>query len=61
MAVPKRKTSKGKTRSRARSHKRKIVGTVPCTECGEPHIPHRVCKACGSYKGRQVLTIAQDD
>ena len=61
MAVPKTKTSKSKTRSRSRSHKKQLVGTVPCPECSEPHTPHRVCKACGFYKGRQVLTISQDE
>jgi large subunit ribosomal protein L32 len=28
-----------------------------CPQCGEPAIPHRICPACGFYKGRQVLSI----
>jgi len=23
-----------------------------CSECGEPRIPHAVCKSCGEYNGR---------
>ena len=28
-----------------------------CPQCYAPALPHRVCPACGFYKGRQVLTI----
>ena len=33
------------------------VTFCPCPQCAAPYIPHRVCPACGFYKGRQVLTI----
>lgn len=28
-----------------------------CPQCDAPCIPHRVCPACGFYKGRQVITV----
>lgn len=28
-----------------------------CPQCDAPAVPHRVCPACGYYKGRQVLTV----
>ena len=28
-----------------------------CPKCGEPVMPHRACKACGTYNGRQVKVI----
>ena len=28
---------------------------VPCTHCSAPMVPHRVCPACGFYKGKAVL------
>ena len=31
-------------------------GTV-CPKCGEPVMPHRACKACGTYNGRQVVAV----
>ncbi len=61
MAVPKRKTSKSKIRMRKRSHSKPFVATSTCPQCGAPTQPHRVCLACGTYKGRQVLTIAAEE
>lgn len=59
MAVPKRKLSKQKIRSRKASdaHRRPTQLTKPCPNCGAPHRSHRVCPACGYYRGRQVVTI----
>ncbi|NLJ80600.1 MAG: 50S ribosomal protein L32 [Firmicutes bacterium] len=60
MAVPKRKHSKARTRSRKANWKRiKIMGSVACPNCHEPKLPHRVCLNCGTYKGRQVLTVKE--
>jgi large subunit ribosomal protein L32 len=57
MAVPKRKKSKSKIRSRKRSHKRKLAATQACPQCGAAQEPHRVCPSCGYYRGRQVVTV----
>ncbi len=57
MAVPKRKQSKRKRRQRQASHRIRLTPTKSCPNCGQPHRAHRVCPACGWYKGRQVLTI----
>jgi large subunit ribosomal protein L32 len=35
----------------------KLPQISKCPQCAEPHVPHRVCPACGYYKGRQVLTV----
>lgn len=59
MGVPKRKPSRSRQRMRRAYNS---VLTLPqlgkCAQCDAPSIPHRVCPACGYYKGRQVLTIA---
>ncbi|MCC6933842.1 MAG: 50S ribosomal protein L32 [Deltaproteobacteria bacterium] len=57
MAVPKRKTSKSK-RDKRRSHDALApqFGST-CAQCGATIMPHRVCKECGYYKGRQVLSV----
>lgn len=57
MPVPKRKKSKSKKLMRQRSHKRPITTAQKCENCGEARETHRVCPACGYYKGRQVLTV----
>lgn len=61
MAVPKRKTSKLRIRTRIRSHKRSVVATKPCPQCGAPQQPHRVCPSCGTYRGRQVIMVSADE
>jgi large subunit ribosomal protein L32 len=60
MAVPKRKMSKSKIRSRRRASKADVVQTKSCPECGAAQQSHRVCPSCGYYKGRQVLTVESD-
>jgi len=56
MALPKKKKSKSKKGMR-RSHDRVSVPNVIYCECGEPALPHRVCPACGTYRGRQTITV----
>ncbi|MDX9745122.1 MAG: 50S ribosomal protein L32 [Syntrophales bacterium] len=34
-----------------------LPSTSKCPQCGEPKLPHRVCKACGTYKGREVIAL----
>ncbi|MBR33385.1 MAG: 50S ribosomal protein L32 [Leptospiraceae bacterium] len=55
MAVPKRKTSKQKTRSRRAHHAIGKPNLAPCKNCGSFIMPHRVCPTCGWYKDRIVL------
>ena len=55
MAVPFRKVSKTRKRMR-RSHNALTVNmTTKCPTCGEMIKPHRVCRKCGSYKGKEVI------
>ncbi len=55
MAVPKRKTSKARRDKRRANWKLVIPGMVACPQCGEFKMPHRVCKACGYYNGKEVV------
>lgn len=32
-----------------------------CAHCGAPRIPHRVCLACGQYRGETVLATKTAD
>lgn len=55
--LPKRKISKGR-KGRRRAHD--AIGVphlIECPNCHERRLPHRVCPACGQYKGRQVLDV----
>ncbi|MGZ4032657.1 MAG: 50S ribosomal protein L32 [Tumebacillaceae bacterium] len=55
MAVPQRRTSKTRKRMRRTHFKITAPGLVECPQCHEMKLAHRVCKACGSYKGRTVV------
>ena len=58
MAVPKKKTSKAKGRSRRASAWR--LGAPPRSECPQCHrakLPHVVCGNCGWYGGRQAIDV----
>jgi large subunit ribosomal protein L32 len=59
MAVPKKKTSKSKSRSR-RASAWKITATArsTCPRCGAVKRPHVVCGNCGWYHGRQAIDVA---
>ncbi len=58
MAVPKRKTSKTRRdKRRASSYRLNKVTLTVCPQCNEPKLPHRVCRACGYYKNREVIEV----
>lgn len=60
MAVPKRKSSRQRRDKRRSAHwKLDMPGIVKCPTCGEYVLPHRACKACGSYGGRKVIEVAE--
>ena len=59
MAVQQSKVSKSKVRMRHAANRYKGVQASVCKYCGEPCLPHRVCKHCGMYDGKQVITIKQ--
>lgn len=60
MAVPKRKQSKRRIRSRKASHRRPAEAVQACPQCGSSRQPHRICPSCGYYRGRQVVTVEAD-
>ncbi len=58
MAVPKRRTSKTrKNKRRASSYTLRKANMAECPQCHEIKLPHRVCKSCGYYKNREVITV----
>lgn len=57
MALPKRKTSRSKTRSRRAHHAIGKPNLVKCKNCGSYIQPHRVCNECGFYKEGVVIQV----
>jgi large subunit ribosomal protein L32 len=60
-AEPKGKTSKARTHSRRSANwKLSLPGIVECPRCRKMRLSHRVCKSCGYYDGRQVISVDTD-
>ena len=58
MAVPKKKTSKAKSRSRkASAWTLEAPSRSLCPRCGATKVPHIVCGNCGWYAGRQAIDV----
>ena len=63
MAVPKKKVSHSRKMKR-RSSVWKLeqpTNIIKCPQCGEPILAYRVCKACGYYKGEQVVAVNNEE
>jgi large subunit ribosomal protein L32 len=61
VAVPKRRTSRMKRDQRRANHDKVTApNLIPCPNCADMMVPHRVCPSCGHYKGRQVEEGTED-
>ena len=62
MAVPQKRQSNTRRNKRRANHDKMSAPTVvTCPECSEPKRPHRVCPNCGTYAGRQVLELEDEE
>ncbi|MGI6152775.1 MAG: 50S ribosomal protein L32 [Christensenellaceae bacterium] len=55
MAVPKRRTSQQRKRTRRAHWKLAAPSLTECPQCHQPKLAHRVCKTCGYYNGRLAV------
>ena len=53
---PKNKSSKGRRDKRRANWKMSAPTLVKCSKCGALMVPHRVCKACGSYNKKEIIS-----
>ena len=54
---PKNKSSKSRRDKRRANWKMSAPTLVKCSKCGALMMPHRVCKACGSYNKREIVKV----
>lgn len=57
MPVPKKRRSKSKKRMKIVNYRIDAPDIKVCPQCGAPTVSHQVCKACGTYKGRQIIKV----
>lgn len=58
MAVPKKRKSQAKTRSRRANHdKTTAIKLQNCPQCFAPKRSHRACADCGFYGEEQVVEV----
>ncbi|MEW6361950.1 MAG: 50S ribosomal protein L32 [Pyrinomonadaceae bacterium] len=61
MPNPKRKHSKSRTRQRRAHDALSIPPYIIDKQTGEPRLPHRIDPKTGTYKGRKIIDIAEDE
>lgn len=59
MGVPKKRTSKQKRDQRRANWKVSPPNVTRCASCAAPVLSHRICPSCGTYKGKQVVQVAE--
>ncbi|HEX8834529.1 MAG TPA: 50S ribosomal protein L32 [Abditibacteriaceae bacterium] len=55
MALPKRRKSHARVRTRRANWKAAPITKTSCPHCAATIVPHRACMSCGYYNGRQIL------
>ena len=57
MPVPKWRHTKSRRNKRRMHLFIKAPALAICPKCGKPILPHNACKACGFYKGEEVIDV----
>jgi len=60
MAVPKKKTTKGKRNMRRMHISIEEPSLVECGKCKQKKVMHTVCGNCGYYKGKKAIDVADE-
>ena len=59
--LPKKKHSKRRQGGRfARYRHIRPVSLAECPQCHNAKLPHRMCRKCGYYNGREVVPVEAD-
>ncbi len=60
MAVPKKKSSKARSRKRRSHWHLEMPAMAGCPHCGATKRPHFVCPECGFYRDRLIIAAKED-
>lgn len=61
MAVPKRRSSKTRGRTRRAQWRTAAPNLSRCAQCNSIKRAHHVCPKCGYYGGRQAVAVADEN
>jgi large subunit ribosomal protein L32 len=59
--LPKRKTSKSRTRTRRSHHRLKATNYSVCPKCDQAKLPHAACQNCGYVNPSITLKLAEEE
>ncbi len=54
---PKKRHSRQRQGKRRASIRLSVPHGATCSNCGNKHVFHSICPACGFYKGAQMMTV----
>jgi large subunit ribosomal protein L32 len=60
MANPKRKWSKARTSRHRSNWNLSVPSLVDCPKCHTKKMPHKVCKTCGFYDGKEIIKMTEE-
>lgn len=60
MPLPKRRHSNARTSKRRAHDGLQAKGLSRCPRCQALTLPHRACRSCGYYRGRQVVQRTEE-
>lgn len=61
MAVPKQRHNRSRTRRRRGGHdKQKTISLIKCSSCQKDIESHKLCPYCGSFNGREVISMTTE-
>lgn len=59
MPNPKTRHSKARGRKRRTHYKLEAPNVNNCNNCGAPVLSHHVCAACGFYRNKPMIAVAE--
>jgi large subunit ribosomal protein L32 len=59
MPLPKRRHSGTRRDKRRANDALSQPASSFCPNCQEPKQPHRICKSCGYYDGKEVIKVSE--
>jgi large subunit ribosomal protein L32 len=59
--LPKKKTSKSRTRTRRSHHRLRAVNYSLCPKCGQAKLPHTACAKCGYVNPNITLKLGKEE